>query len=94
MTQPHPVYGDPIEGKITLTNGIVFRPYKAGPHLQVRCSDDHRITLVPQPAGWLAFVDGWPVIEKKKQERLRFITREEAERVTARLAKEAKRQNV
>jgi hypothetical protein len=88
---PHPAYGLPLTtGKITLTNGAVFRPYKAGTALVVRCSDDHRITLVPQPAGWLAFVDSHPVVGKNG-ERLRFATREEAERTTAELAKKARR---
>jgi hypothetical protein len=85
----HPTYGAPLPtGRITLTNGVVFRPYKAAPRLTVRCSDDHRITIIPQALGWLAFIDQRPVIDGKTGERLRFSSREEAERTTASLAKQ------
>jgi ribosomal protein S27E len=82
----HPTYGPPIAGRVVLIGDTVFRPYKAGFLLNVRCSDDHRITIFSHGAGYVAFVDGAVVITPTG-ERKRFGSVEAAGRTAVQLLK-------
>ena len=82
----HPVYGAPIAGRVVLIEDVVFRPYKAGFLLNVRCSDDHHITILNHGSGFVAFVDG-AVIVTRAGDRFRFRSVEAAGRMAVKLLK-------
>jgi hypothetical protein len=86
VVDAHPTYGHPIAGRVLLIGDAVFRPYRAGFLLNVRCSDDHRITIISHGAGYIAFVDG-SVVVNKAGERFRFGSVDAAGRMAVKLAK-------
>lgn len=86
MVDAHPTYGPPIRGRVVLIDDAVFRPYRAGFLLNVRCSDDHRITILSHGAGYIAFVDG-TVLVNPAGERFRFGSLEAAARAAVKIAK-------
>lgn len=86
MVEVHPRYGHPIAGRVMLIEDAVFRPYRAGFLLNVRCSDDHRITILSHGAGYIAFVDG-TVLVNPAGERFRFGSLEAAARAAVKLLK-------
>ena len=86
MSVAHPTYGRPTAGRVMMVEDVVFRPYKAGLALNVRCSDDHRITLLSHGAGFIGFVDG-VVIVTRGGDRFRFGSIEAAARAAVKLLK-------
>lgn len=90
MALAHPTYGQPIAGRVLLIDDTVFRPYRAGFLLNVRCSDDYRITILSHGAGFIAFVDGVAIVNSVG-DRFRFGSIEAAARTAVRLIKKKAR---